>query len=39
MTIKTGNISRVTTRNILYPFLLCLKSSAQPLKLSQVIRL
>nr|DAS60328.1 MAG TPA: hypothetical protein [Caudoviricetes sp.] len=23
----------------MYPFLLCLKSSAQPLKLSQVIRL
>lgn len=38
-TIKAGNISRVTTRDILYPFLLCQKSSAQPLELSQVVRL
>ena len=38
VTIKPGNISRVTTRDILYPFLSCLKSSVQPLELSRVVR-
>lgn len=33
-TIKPGNILRVTTRDILYPFLSCQKSSMQPLELS-----
>nr|DAE79137.1 MAG TPA: hypothetical protein [Caudoviricetes sp.] len=39
MTTWPENISHVTTRDILYPFLACQKSSVQPLELSQVIRL